>query len=140
MDYQIFYGNGKVYKSGSKRKPPVRNVQVILQDDPESGPYFQSGADYYVWREDRWVGVDQFGLFDYLLDSGIYRYKDLGHQLLVAGEWLKLKDTFELYHHLMVLNPVLVIFGRTITNEEYQKIYQKAKVQKKTWRPLERKP
>jgi hypothetical protein len=78
-------------------------VQVILQNDPERGPYFQSGADYYVWRGDHWRGVDIFGLFDYLLDSG------------------------------------LVLFGRTITNAEYIKIYQRAKGDKAGWLPGERK-
>lgn len=83
--------------------PPARDVQVILQED-DKGPYFQSGADYYVWWDERWLGVDLFGLFDYLMDSG------------------------------------LVLFGRTITNEEYQAIYQEAKVEKRTWRPNERRP
>jgi hypothetical protein len=82
----------------------ARDVQVILQDDENTGPYFQSGDDYYVWRDGRWVGVDHFGLFDYLLDTG------------------------------------LVLFGRTTTNAEYQAIYHRAKAEKQTWQPRERKP
>ena len=101
MAASIYYGDGTIY---SGDKPPARDVQVILQADPERGPYFQSGSDYYVKRGGAWVGVDIFGLFDYLLDSG------------------------------------LVLFGRTITNAEYQAIYRKAKAEKTTWLPGERKP
>jgi hypothetical protein len=97
---RVYYSDGTVYEGD---KPPARDVQVILQSD-EAGPYFQSGSDYYVLRDGRWVGVDIFGLFDYLLDSGF------------------------------------VLFGRTITNDEYQAIYQRAKVDKATWRRGERKP
>jgi hypothetical protein len=102
--YRIFYSDQSVYNDGEGDNPPSRDVQVILQYDSERGPYFQSGADFYVWREDRWQGVDHFGLYDYLLDSG------------------------------------LVLFGRTITNAEYSKIYQQAKGDKKTFLPQERKP
>ena len=102
--FKIFYGNDRTYPtSGKNENPPARDVQVILQDG-ENGPYFQSGADYYIWKDNCWLGVDLFGLYDFLLDSG------------------------------------LVLFGRTITNEEYQKIYQRAKVEKSTWKPDERKP
>jgi hypothetical protein len=100
MNARIFYGDGTEYEGD---RPPTRDVQVILQHD-ESGPYFQSGSDYYVWQGDRWQGVDIFGLFDFLLDSR------------------------------------LVLFGRTIDREEYNAIYQRAKVVKNTWRPGERRP
>jgi hypothetical protein len=103
MMYRVYYGNGDIYESGDG-PPPARDVQVILQHDPERGPYFQSGSDYYVWRGDHWRGVDIFGLFDYLLDTG------------------------------------LVLFGRTITNAEYQKIYRQAKGDKVSFLPGERKP
>jgi len=49
----------------------ARDVQVIAQPDAETGVSLQSGADYYVWRGGRWQGVDIFGLFDYLLDTGL---------------------------------------------------------------------
>ncbi len=66
MTARIFYGDGVEYEGDD---PPARDVQVILQHD-NAGPYFQSGSDYYVKQADRWQGVDIFGLFDYLLDSG----------------------------------------------------------------------
>jgi hypothetical protein len=98
--WRIYYSDGTVYDGD---RPPARDVQVILQHD-EDGPYFQSGSDYYIRLGDRWQGVDIFGLFDYLLDSG------------------------------------LVLFGRTITRKEYDAAYQRAKVDKNTWRPGERRP
>ena len=100
--YRVYYGDGDIYESGDGH-PPARGVQVILQNDGD-GPVFVTGADYYVRQGDLWHGVDIFGLYDYLLDSG------------------------------------LVLFGRTITREEYQAIYQQAKVDKHTWRPGERRP
>ena len=68
MNARIFYENGDEYEGDS---PPARGVQVILQQDSDRGPYFQSGSDYYVKRDDSWVGVDIFGLFDYLIESGL---------------------------------------------------------------------
>ena len=67
MTCKIFYGDKSVYEGD---KPPARDVQVILQEG-DNGPYFQSGSDYYVWLEDRWLGVDQFGLYDFLIESGL---------------------------------------------------------------------
>lgn len=104
--YKIFYPDNRIFDSElDDGPPPARGVQVILQEDDRVGPYFQTGSDYYVWIEDqqKWQGVDIFGLFDYLIESG------------------------------------LVLFGRTITNQEYQEIYQKAKVHKNTWLNEERK-
>jgi hypothetical protein len=64
-------------------------VQVIVQDHPDVGWHTQSGYDYYIKR-DRWVGVDLFGLYDWLLDTG------------------------------------LVLFGRTLTTAEFNKVMTRA--------------
>jgi hypothetical protein len=54
-----------------------------------------TGSDYYIYRPGGgWLGVDIFGLFDWLIESG------------------------------------LALFGRTITNAEYQAIYAMAKTDK----------
>lgn len=104
MTFKIYYSEGIEYEGEPGDKPPARDVQVILQHDPERGPYFQSGFDYYIWKDGRWRGVDIFGLYDFLIDSGI------------------------------------VLFGRTLTNAEYNEIYQKAKGDKKSFLPGERHP
>jgi hypothetical protein len=70
MSYRIYYGGGEVYESGNGN-PPARDVQVIVQEHPAVGWHTQSGHDFYVWRGGRWVGVDDFGLYDFLLDTGL---------------------------------------------------------------------
>ena len=67
MKYKIFYGDGSVHEGD---KPPARDVQVIVQEHPDIGWHTQSGYDYYVCRDGRYVGVDLFGLYDFLLDRG----------------------------------------------------------------------
>jgi hypothetical protein len=69
MMYRVYYSNGVVYDSEDGGAPHPRDVQVIVQDHPDVGWHTQSGYDYYVKR-DRWIGVDLFGLYDWLLDSG----------------------------------------------------------------------
>jgi hypothetical protein len=66
MKYRIYYGDGT---ESEDVITSARDVQIIMQVDPTRRPYFQSGSDYYVWRDDYWRGVDIFGLYDYLLDS-----------------------------------------------------------------------
>jgi hypothetical protein len=80
---RIYYGDGTVSEYGPGS--PVRNVQVILQPHPDLGWHTQTGYDYYVRRDGVWVGVDIFGLFDWLLDQGVLfgrtltgrQYKDI---------------------------------------------------------------
>jgi len=65
--WRVYYDDGSTYDGAEGvEKAPARGVQVIAMTDPEVGWYAQSGSDYYVWRDDRWWGVDIFGLFDYL--------------------------------------------------------------------------
>jgi hypothetical protein len=66
------------------------------------GSEIVTASDYYVLENGKWRGVDIFGLFDYLLDSG------------------------------------LVLFGRTIARDEYQKIVREAIKAKETWFPGEK--
>ncbi len=67
--------------------PPIRDAQIIVQPDEDFVWHTQSGYNHYVWREEqhRFVGVDNEGLWDYLLDTG------------------------------------LVIFGRTVTQKDFDK-------------------
>jgi hypothetical protein len=69
MDWKIFYEDGSTFSSedGSPTDAPALGIQVIVQNDPDSGRYNQSGSDYYVYRDGRWWGVDIFGLFDFLI-------------------------------------------------------------------------
>lgn len=68
---RVYYGNGEVWTSEDEKPPPSRDVQVIAQDDDRTGWYTVTGSDYYIQRDGVWVGVDVFGLYDFLLDSGL---------------------------------------------------------------------
>jgi hypothetical protein len=78
MNWMIFYDirepHGVYEGDGSEESialAPTRGVQIIVQDHPEIGVEIVSGADYYVWRYDRWWGVDHFGLWDYICSDGL---------------------------------------------------------------------
>jgi hypothetical protein len=68
--FKVYYDGGMEFDSEVGGKLPERGVQVIVQDHPDIGWHTQSGYDYYVRRDGRWVGVDLFGLYDWLLDQG----------------------------------------------------------------------
>lgn len=65
--FKIFYSDGTVSDSVTE----ARGVQAIVQNHEEVGAEVVSTSDYYVLDGGRWRGVDIFGLFDFLLDSGI---------------------------------------------------------------------
>lgn len=71
MAYRVYYGDSSTYDSEDGDSPPARDVQVIVQDDPSVGVALVTGCDYYVRDGGRWKPVDIFGLYDYLLDSGL---------------------------------------------------------------------
>jgi hypothetical protein len=115
MDFLIYYGDGDVIQDTSPFEIHKRSdVQVIIQPDENVVWYSQCGDDYYIWRNRRWWGVDIFGLFDYLLQSG----------------------------------RKCVLFGRTIDNKDFQRIFMEAKHRMKeltghekvAYKPEERKP
>lgn len=89
-NWRIYYSDGTTYDQGQGGAVPARDVQVIVQKSQEVGWHTRAGDDYYVQKGDEWVGVDIFGLFDYLLDTG------------------------------------LVLFGRTVTNKEFQEVIKRA--------------
>jgi hypothetical protein len=70
--WRIYYGDGSTYSDlmGAPEDAPTRNVQIIIQEHIDTGWYIQPGDDYYVWTGDHWVGVDRFGLYDYLIEPG----------------------------------------------------------------------
>jgi hypothetical protein len=81
MFWEVYYGDGSTfgvlperledyYEDSSPEDAPARNVQVILQEDPDIGWVTLSSSDYYIWKGDRWVGVDFTGLILYLIDPG----------------------------------------------------------------------
>lgn len=93
--WRIHYGDGSTFSSddGDPFEAPRRDVQAIPYEDQATGFTVISGKDFYVLEDDdRWVSVDHFGLWDYLVRT----------------------------------RRPLVLFGRTITNEEYEQVVAEA--------------
>jgi hypothetical protein len=67
--WKIYYSSG-TYSGDDPGFAPARDVQVIVQSDKNNGWFIQTGSDYYIWRDERWWGVDYPGLFDYLIEPG----------------------------------------------------------------------
>ena len=68
--FKIFYDDGSTY-SGEAYSAPALGVQAIVQDSQEHGRTIVCRVDYYVLRSDgAWLGVDLFGLWDYLQQPG----------------------------------------------------------------------
>lgn len=72
MKFKVYYSNGTTCSSDeyTPETLPARDVQVIVQDDPDVGWATTHTRDYYLWRDGRWVGADIFGLWDYLSRPG----------------------------------------------------------------------
>jgi len=92
--FRIFYQDGPAEPDCI---PSPRGVQAIVQDHEEVGVQIVTSADYYVNEDGTWRGVDIFGLFDYLMDTG------------------------------------QVLFGRTISRDEYQQVIRWATEAKEKW-------
>lgn len=69
--WKIWYDDYSNFSSldGTPQDAPRAGVEVIVQDDEQSGRWNQCMDDYYIWKGDRWLGVDQFGMYDYLLHN-----------------------------------------------------------------------
>ncbi len=79
MEWKFYYGDDSTFTSddGTPEEAPPLNVQAVVQNDPDphgTGRYVHKEYDYYVFAEGRWIGVDMFGLFDYLMRSGLVKF------------------------------------------------------------------
>jgi hypothetical protein len=85
MRWTIYYGDGTTVSSDTGPEDvPKRDVQVIVQADPgsQSGYSICHSNDFYTWRDDLWVGADQFGMFDFV-------FGDTGHRVALAGRSMR---------------------------------------------------
>jgi len=70
-NYRIYYSGGGTCSSATPPElTPALDVQAIVQADVQVGWTMQHTKDYYVWKAGRWLGVDLFGLWDYLTQPG----------------------------------------------------------------------
>jgi len=70
--WKIFYDDGSTYsdQDGTIETAPKLGVIIVASSDPDVGRKYDRSCDYYVWHSYGWRGVDQFGLYDYLSQSG----------------------------------------------------------------------
>ena len=99
--WKIFYSDGKTFTNidGPARNAPFWDVQDIIQFDYISEKkYHQNHADYYIFQNGYWTGVDIIGLIDYLAHyDGEYVVR-VG-RTIATDKWLKIfnqakKDDF----------------------------------------------
>jgi len=84
MKWKIRYGDNTTYSNldGEPQDAPKRNIQIISQRCELVSHRIERDNDYYVWDSEYggWKGCDQFGLYDYLIDSG-FKIVLFGRQL-----------------------------------------------------------
>lgn len=80
LRWKVFYGDGSTFSSadGEAQDAPPLDVQAIAQMDPEVGRHVilgpRFGKDYYYYEDGEWYAADIFGLFDYLMRSGLVKF------------------------------------------------------------------
>ena len=76
MRWKIYYDDGTTFsdEDGSLEDAPARGVQAIVCKDERLGWVVETGCDYYVWKDGRFYARDIFGLFDFLIDSGLVKF------------------------------------------------------------------
>lgn len=76
MKWRIYYGDGSTFsnKDGAPEDAPITNVQVIVQPHRQSGRYWQTARDYYIYWGDHWVGTDIAGVLDFLADRHWFQW------------------------------------------------------------------
>ena len=147
MAWKIFYDDQDPFSSddGEPVDAPPFGVQVIVLDDKDHGRYIQARADYYVWRDERWWGVDIGGLHDFLIEQRLVAYEGLTKYIWYGREWI-ITDTFDMLHILAETGAVK--FGRTTDTDTFIKRYNEANSDpflpprtawhRKEWRPQEK--
>lgn len=76
MRWAIFYGDGSTFtdEDGNPDEAPSLNIQAIAFEDPLTGHTVASGKDFYWFDNNRWIGGDVFGLWDYLQRTGAVKF------------------------------------------------------------------
>ena len=68
VNWRIYYSDGSIFDNsmGDPNHAPPWDIQVIAQINEAVGRHLSSQADYYLFIDGKWVGVDFVGLVDYL--------------------------------------------------------------------------
>ena len=69
--FKIFYENGSTYsdKNGPIERAHKMGVVIILMESGQ-GQRIEKEHDFYCYFPHGWVGVSQYGLYDYLSSQG----------------------------------------------------------------------
>ena len=123
LKWRIYYGDGSTWES-LDGKPPIRDVQVIVQSHPDVGWHTMCKYDYYVWWNERWQGVDEIGLYDLLDELGLLKAViSTTYIVMVDGEWQNVSSP-GFYAWLKELGTVLL--GRTMTTRQFNNVMKRA--------------
>ena len=57
----------RIYRD--ENAPEGWGVEVIVYEDPNVGWTIAVDGDYYIKRDDRWMGVDFAGMLDYVVNE-----------------------------------------------------------------------
>jgi len=107
---------------------PLRSIRklgvvAIVSQNPDTGWVITSGADYYIQNNGHWIGVDFFGLIDFLRINGYIDWGIGWKRIHVDGTWVN-ADLMDVYAYIEKSCPVL--FGRWTTHNEFAGILQRA--------------
>jgi hypothetical protein len=67
--YRIYYEDKSMY-CGYPENAPAQGVIVISQSEDNAKGWRLITGDFYIFQSWGWEGVDEFGLYDYLMSSG----------------------------------------------------------------------
>ncbi len=69
MKFRIYYADGSTYSGDPYYVNPPTGVQVIATEEPAAalGYVLTTSKDAFYYKEGRWWGCDEMGLFDYLM-------------------------------------------------------------------------
>lgn len=70
---RIYYGDGSTFDGPPELAPPL-DVQAINQLDEHGERETFRGDGYYWFDSGRWYCGDLFGLFDFLMRSGLVKF------------------------------------------------------------------
>jgi hypothetical protein len=87
MTFRIYYSDGSFYDQDENSPMPVLDAQIIVQKDQDRGWITTHGADFFIRKGGRWWGVDLYGLFRFLMDTGS----------VLFGETIRHKEFDEIY-------------------------------------------
>lgn len=93
VKWKIYYGDGSTATNESHRLEEVRgdDVQLIVQEEPTVKWEMLHARDFYIWHfsGERWIGVDWFGLYQYMCRPGF--------NVILVGQTLLREDFNNLY-------------------------------------------